>query len=262
MTLYGIFKNKFYTMNLRNNFEKNGYLHFPSFLKNEDFFNLSDELKVKITKKLEEIDLKKIGGYKVGNLGLYAGNYAVKLWNLLLKENLEKKVLEIFDKPLSDFTIRISGNINFPNKGDQYFHTDGSFDQKMYLISLATEDIREESGPTEIVLNTSYKLPYWKFVFKKKEKKKLILSKGDLVIRKHALWHRGTKNLSDKPRFLISFLLFDKTSKYKSNFEDNLDIQIFNIFFTSDPIGRFKEEIYIKLPFLFQFYRFIKSILN
>ena len=57
---------------------------------------------------------------------------------------------------------------NFPNKGDQHFHTDGKYEERMYLMSVATEDITESSGPTEVVLNSHNKTPYWKFLFKNK----------------------------------------------------------------------------------------------
>ena len=102
--------------------------------------------------------------------------------------------------------------------------------------------------------------------FQKKEKKKIILSKGDLIIRKHSTWHRGTKNLSDKPRFLIAFLLFDKNLKIKSNydsiskFNETSEIIIFNNFFPSSTLGRFKESIYVKIKPIFIFYKLLRSI--
>ena len=247
-------------MNLRESFYKDGYLIIPNFIKNESFFNLSDELNLQIKKKISNTNLTKIGGYKIGNLGLDAGKYAEEIWNLLLKQDIEKLILEILDKSLSEFTVRVSGNICFPNKGDQHFHTDGKYEEKMYLMSVATEDITKSSGPTEVVLNSHNKTPYWKFLFKNKIKKKIILSKGDLIIRKHSTWHRGTKNLSDKPRFLIAFLLFPKNSKIKSNFNQNTEIEIFNNFFSSSNFGRFKESIYIKFKSIFLFYKLLRSI--
>ena len=247
-------------MNLRESFYKDGYLIIPNFIKNESFFKLSDELNIQIKKKIHNTDLTKIGGYKIGNLGLDAGQYASEIWELLLKQDIEKLILEILEKSLSEFTVRVSGNICFPNKGDQHFHTDGKYEERMYLMSVATEDITESSGPTEVVLNSHNKTPYWKFLFKNKKKKKIILSKGDLIIRKHSTWHRGTKNLSDKPRFLIAFLLFPKDSKIKSNFNQNTEIEIFNNFFSSSSLGRFKELIYIKFKPIFLFYKLFRSI--
>ena len=62
----------------------------------------------------------------------------------------------------------------------------------MYLVSIATEDITLDNGPTEVwwhILN-----PCLLMNFFTKNKKKL-MKKGQILIRKHNLWHRGTKIL-------------------------------------------------------------------
>ena len=58
---------------------------------------------------------------------------------------------------IKKFDVLFGGNLSFPNKGSQIFHTDGTFDQKMYLISFATEHITLKNGPTEVCLGTSIK---------------------------------------------------------------------------------------------------------
>ena len=156
-------------MNLRENFYKSGYLIIPGFLKNKNFENVCNTLENRILNTLEKTDLKKIGGYKIGNLGLHAGKYASEIWNLLMQNGIEDLIKTILDKPLSEFTIRVSGNISFPGKGEQDFHTDGKYSDKMYLISIATEEINEKNGPTEVIDNCYSNLPYWKFFFFKKK---------------------------------------------------------------------------------------------
>ena len=47
----------------------------------------------------------------------------------------------------------------------------------------------------------------------KKAKKKLTMKKGQILIRKHNLWHRGTKNLSNKNRLLLSFIMTPKVER-------------------------------------------------
>ena len=41
------------------------------------------------------------------------------------------------------------------------------------------------------------------------------MKKGQILIRKHNLWHRGTKNLSNKNRLLLSFIMTPKSRKTK-----------------------------------------------
>jgi len=86
------------------------------------------------------------------------------------------------------------------------------------------------------------------------------MSTGDILIRKHNLWHRGTINNSNKPRFMIAFMFFDKKKKFISNkIENNSKIIISNNFFESNKSGKIKEYIYCKLKFLFVFYKIIRS---
>ena len=44
----------------------------------------------------------------------------------------------------------------------------------------------------------------------KKDKIKIKLDIGDLAIRRHNLWHRGSPNKTNESRFLMSFFLFPK----------------------------------------------------
>ena len=56
-----------------------------------------------------------------------------------------------------------------PKKGNQLFHTDGSYEEEMYLVSIATENITLDNGPTEICVGTHLKsMSYDEFFFFKK----------------------------------------------------------------------------------------------
>ena len=110
-----------------------------------------------------------------------------------------------------------------------------------------------------IVLNShKKKLPYWKFLFKKKKTKRILLSKGDLIIRKHNIWHRGTTNMSNKKRFLIAFLFFDKKRNMKSNMHSNT-VKIYNNFFGNSLLERCKEILYVHFKLIYIFYKAVLS---
>ena len=72
-------------MSLQQNFKNNGYIYLSSFLNSNEFYNICDQFKSKVTKKLHETNLNKIGGFKIGNLNLNAGRDANKIWSLLIK---------------------------------------------------------------------------------------------------------------------------------------------------------------------------------
>ena len=103
-------------------------------------------------------------------------------------------------------------------------------------------------------------LPYWKFILAKKRKKKIFMKTGDIILRKHSLWHRGTINQTSNPRLLISFLFFEKDRNLKSNLDENSEVKIYENFFASNIKGKIKEFIYVKLGFLFAAYKILKSL--
>jgi hypothetical protein len=251
-------------MNNNKIFNDNGFIIKENFITNKDFQDLSKELNAKIEEILKKQDLSKIGGSIIGNVALYPGNYGKKILDLLILNGFGKIIEEITNKKIENFIIKIGGNLSLPNKHNQHFHMDGRFKDKMLLASIATSNVDEISGPTEIVLNYHQKnIPYWKFLLLPKKKMKLKLKLGDLMIRKHCLWHRGTINRSKNPRFVIAFLIFEKTIKNEySLHEDGDEIKIYNNFFGNSLLERLKEFFYVYLGFLFAFYKILRSFKN
>ena len=251
-----------------NQFNKYGYIIKRKFLKNETFLQTANQLTKAVEEKINNINLKKVGGSYCGNVACHPGKYGKIILKLLKKNGLEKLIINISKKKLKDFDILIGGNLSMPKGYDQILHRDFEYDDDRLLINVATSDISKNSGPTELVpILHKYKLPFWKFILSKKKKIKLIMSKGDVSIRKHDIWHRGTRNNSNKFRFLIIIHLIKKNLKkknYKYNeksINDN-EISIANNFFDSGIKGRIKEIIYTNFQFLFITIKFIISLIK
>ena len=249
-------------MNIKDNFENNGYIKIDNFLSdNNNFIKISEELHIKLQLKISKYNLNDLGGYKIGNINVHAGKYSKKIWELLIKNNLDDVIIKILNKSVKDFRLDHAGNLSFPGKGSQQFHTDGNFEDTMYLVSVATENITYASGPTEVISNLHQsKTPYWKFIISKKKKEIIPLKKGDILIRKHCVWHRGTKNKSSNSRFLLTYLLHEKSNKFHNKFDNSSEIFFYNNFFKSDVKGKIKEFLYVKFGFIFFLYKFMRSI--
>ena len=159
-------------MNIKDNFENNGYIKIDNFLSDDnDFIRISEELHIKLQLKISKYNLNKLGGYKIGNINVHAGKYSKRIWELLIKNNLDDLIIKILNKSVKDFRLDHAGNLSFPGKGFQQFHTDGNFEDTMYLVSVATQNITYASGPTEVISNLHQtQTPYWKFILSKKKK--------------------------------------------------------------------------------------------
>ena len=232
-------------------FEKNGFVLLDTNLSNNSLFDdLINEIESSLKEEIRNTNIKKIGGYIMGNFGINQGPFGSKLYSLIFEKEFVNYFENLTSKKLNLFDINYGGNLTLPKKGTQIFHTDGSYQQEMYLISIATEDITLANGPTEVCVGSHLKpLSFDEFFFSKKDKKKLTMKKGQIVIRKHNLWHRGTKNFTDKQRLLLSFVMIPKSRKViLEQISDK--IKILPNFFKNNLIGRIHETIYAKFGFL------------
>ena len=231
-------------------FEKDGFILLNSSLNSDiNFHNIVNEIYTELDDLVSKKDLKSYGGYTMGNFGINQGPLGRKLYSLVFNDEFVDTFENIVGSKIDKFCINYGGNLTLPNKGLQHFHLDGDFKKEMYLVSIATEDINLVNGPTEVCAGSHAKhLSFWKFFFSKKNKKKLIINKGQILIRKHNLWHRGTKNNTNKYRLLLSFVFIPIDRKNQLvPISDKLEI--LPNFFKSDFRGRMQELIYVHLRF-------------
>ena len=246
----------------KNFFDVNGFVLLDTSLSyNNLFFNLVTDIEKSLLSELKNPALKKFGGYLMGNFGINQGPYAKRLYKLVFEKEFIKYFENLTSKKLELFEINYGGNLVLPKKGIQHFHTDGKYENEMYMVSVATEDITLANGPTEICAGSHLKsMSFHEFFFSKKRKQKLLMKKGQILIRKHNLWHRGTINFSDKQRLLLSFVMIPKWRKIKivpisSKFE------ILPNFFKSTLLGKMQEFFYVKMFNTHTVLKIMKSIL-
>ena len=241
-------------------FDKNGYVLLNTSLsKNLSFDKLCSEIETCLNKLIKNSNIKKLGGYIVGNLNVNQGPFGLKLYSLVFKKKFQNYFEKFTSKKINQFDIRYGGNLALSNKGMQHFHTDGGYNNEMYLVSIATEDITLKNGPTEVCVGSHTKImSFDEFFFSKKKKKKITMKKGQILIRKHNLWHRGTKNYSDKPRLLLSFIMTRKNRK--NEFKPiNSKFEILRNSFHNNLISKIHETIYVKFSFLIIFTKLFMS---
>ncbi len=243
-------------------FDTNGFVLLDTSLgDNHLFSSLITDIEKSLSLALENPNLKKFGGYLMGNFGINQGPFAKKMYSLVFKDEFIKYFEEITSKKLDSFDINYGGNLVLPKKGVQHFHTDGKYENEMYMVSIATEDITLENGPTEICVGSHLRsMSFHEFFFSKKDKKKLLMNKGQILIRKHNLWHRGTVNFSNKQRLLLSFVMIPKWRNTKIE-PISSEFEILPNFFKSSLMGRIQEFLYVRLFSIHTVLKIFKSIL-
>ena len=158
----------------KNFYNNNGYVILDTDLEhNQEFNNLIDRINHDLRLKISNSDLKKNGGFIMGNFGIDQGPYGLEFYSLIFKDQLIKIFENLTESKLDEFKVFYGGNLVLPNKGAQHFHIDGSYHKKMYMVSIVTEDIDFNNSPTEICVGSHKKhMKFWEFFFSKKIKKK------------------------------------------------------------------------------------------
>ena len=251
----------------KNFFEKNGYILLSSKINNKDFDNLCEKIIFETNKYYSENinKIKSLGGYLTGNLELLPDKKLIEVWKLLCSEDFENTFENIVGKKLSNFNIKCSGNIVLPNKGYQHFHTDGPLKSNKIILNLAIHEINETNAPTQIIPGTHNRnIKYWKFYLNEifKEKIFIRMKKGDVIIRNHSIWHRGTKNKSKNLRILLLFALTEKSLDKNFSQEINENLTIGENQFKSSFKQKLKEVFSIYLAPIYIFYRIISSLVK
>ena len=247
----------------KRSYNNDGYAILDTDLEhNKDFNDLVDEINNDLRIKINYRELKKNGGFIMGNFGIDQGHYGPKFYSLIFKDQLIKIFEELTETKLDEFDIFHGGNLVLPNKGKQHFHIDGSYYKKMYMVSIVTEDIDYNNAPTEICLGSHKKyMKFWEFFFSRKIKKKITLKKGQILIRPHNLWHRGTKNKSVKPRLLLSFSMSPKKDN-KQTQKISPSVEILPNFFKSNFFGRLHEFSYVYFGSILTILKLINSLIK
>ncbi len=251
----------------KNFLEKNGYIKLSNLINNENFDRLSKQIMLETNKFYEEnLDrIKDLGGYLTGNLELLPDNKLLEMWNILCDENFKSIFKNIIGKDISNYDVKCSGNIVLPNKGFQHFHTDGPLKSNKIILNLAIHEIDLMNAPTEIVPGThNREIKYWKFYLSEIFQDKILMkmSKGDVIIRNHSIWHRGTKNKSKHLRILLLFALTEKSKGKYFKQEINRNLTIGENQFKSSHKQKLKEVISIYLSPIYIFYRIISSLIK
>ena len=86
----------------------------------------------------------------MGNINVNPGKFGHKLLELLYEIKFNKIIETVINKKIEDMVVTFGGNLSLAGKGEQHFHTDGSYSKEMYLVSIATENIDKNNGPTKL----------------------------------------------------------------------------------------------------------------
>ena len=243
-------------------FQKQGYIKLDLFKNDYELNRLMKNFKLDLNSFLQNTNISKIGGYRAGNLNINPGKHGPMIMDYLLKKNFKEYFEYLINDNLSNYRVIYGGNLNLPKSKNQLFHTDGNWAPRMVILNIATCGIDTSNGPMEVIkYSRKQHIPYWFFLlryFLSKNKKKLILDKGEIIIREHRLWHRGTRNKSLNNREMLGIMFLKNKTTMKQQEIDSL--KVYNNMYDLSLKGKLKEFIFLYFKFFLVLYKLIISL--
>lgn len=246
---------------VRRSFERDGYFVFRDVVPRTEL----DELKQKILDEYHRTAragrLFSGGGRISGHLNCSPGGAARFAYDALVARGIIDVAKEIL--PRARGALRVGCNLNLPGSVAQHYHADGLFLEDFMVVNVAAVDTTIENGAIDVLPGTHRKFyKYWRFAVERPYRRttRLPLARGDVLIRTSNLWHRGMPNLTSVPRPMLAFTLGEKRDDDRDPFLNGTKITFEQNWYKDDFIGRLRERTFVKAPFTYNAYRFVRSL--
>ena len=161
---------------------------------------------------------------------------------------------------------RLMMNYNLPDSHAQHYHMDGVYLADFLICNIAVVDTDLSNGALDVLPATNRRFyRFWQYAVQRKFRSttRVPLSRGDIVIRRSTLWHRGMPNRSAKARPMLAFTFGDTPTANPDPFAGSTEaMEFYPNWYQPTAIGRIRERITVAAPITFSSYRFVRSLFS
>jgi ectoine hydroxylase-related dioxygenase (phytanoyl-CoA dioxygenase family) len=204
------------------------------------------------------------GGLMSGHLNCFPGAQS----RFVLETLQQRGVIDLV-RQLHPAAVRLPNvgcNFNLPGSRTQHWHTDRPFDREFIIANVAMVDHTVENGATDVIPGTHKRLyKYTEFVFGKVDRnsQRVLLNRGDVLIRSSNTWHRGMTNTTAVPRPMLAFTWEDGGSNLQDPYSLHEGrIRFLPNWFKLNALGRMRERLFVKVPLAYTTLRLARSLLD
>ena len=161
---------------------------------------------------------------------------------------------------------RLMMNYNMPGSHAQHYHMDGVYLRDFLICNIAVVDTDLVNGALDVLPGTNRQFyRFWQYAAHRKYRTstRVSLSRGDIVVRRSTLWHRGMPNKSTKARPMLAFTFGDTPDANPDPFATSTDeMEFYPNWYQPTAIGRLRERVTVAAPITFSGYRFVRSLFS
>jgi hypothetical protein len=242
--------------------EEDGFILFKNVVSKEGLAKLDGQIRDAYQKARDSGTLFEGGGNISGHLNCFPGEES----RFVLDDLRSHGVLDLIETlaPGTVDRLRVNCNVNLPGSVAQHYHIDGYYAEEFHLCTVAVIDTDLVNGALDVLPGTNRRFyKFWQYALERKYKltTRVPMEQGDVVLRKSTLWHRGMPNRSPAVRAQLTFTFGEGSAPDTDPFLAN-DGEIYfePNWYKTDRIGRMRELIFVKVPFSYSTYRFVRSL--
>jgi ectoine hydroxylase-related dioxygenase (phytanoyl-CoA dioxygenase family) len=204
------------------------------------------------------------GGLIAGHLNCFPGEGA----RFVHEELGASGVMDLIRKisPTQADALRVGCNMNFPKSVAQNYHLDGNFNASFLVVNVAIVDTTLVNGAIDVIPKTHRRpYKYWEFAAGRvyRGSTRLPMQRGDVLIRKSTLWHRGMPNRSQAPRPMLAMTFGESSAPKGDPFREHDGKIVFETNrFNTNLLGQLRERSFVAMPLAHSALRFVRSLMG
>jgi ectoine hydroxylase-related dioxygenase (phytanoyl-CoA dioxygenase family) len=249
---------------LRQEYAENGYFILRNVVSSEKLAKLHEDLTTEFDAAARNGSLFSGGGLVSGHLNCFPG-----AGSRFALDTLREAGIIDFMRELHPSVARMPNvgcNFNLPGSHTQHYHIDRPFTREFMIANVAVVDTVIENGATDVIPGTHKKFyKYTRFVMERCSRNavRTPMQRGDVMIRSSNVWHRGMTNRTSAPRPMLAYTWEDGGSNMADPFTAyDGKIKFLPNWFKPTPLGRFREQMFVKVPFTYATLRFARSLVD
>lgn len=243
---------------LRRRLDEDGYAVLRGVVSPE----VCDTFAAEVLERYEHSDRFTGGGSFSGHLNCFPGRNSRAFYDALVADGVIDTIRQL--RPAQVDRVRATLNFNLPKSVAQHYHTDGLYIEDFLICNVAVVDTEIFNGAIDVLPRTQRQYwPFWKFATRRlgRGTTRLPMQRGDVLVRRSTLWHRGMPNMSATARPMMSLTFGEAAAPDGDPFEvHDGEMFFYPNWFSTSRLGQLREKTFVAAPITYSAFRFVKSL--
>jgi glycosyltransferase involved in cell wall biosynthesis len=242
--------------------DEDGYALFNNVVSQQSLAELGEALNAEFEAARRSGALFQGGGTVAGHLNCFPGAMSRFVYDDLIDAGVVKVVAEV--RPDIVDEVRATLNFNLPGSIAQHYHSDGLYVEEFLICNVAVVDTTLANGAIDLLPGTHRQfVKYWRHALHRHARlsKRIPMKRGDALLRKSTVWHRGMPNRSSEPRPMMAITFGELAAPEANPFGLNDGKPFFfPNWYNTGRLGRLRERTFVAAPITYSAYRFARSL--